>query len=158
MSTNKALYGINNQAITITLNGLAAGAARCSLAVDNTSNLFLDALVQLKLTTGNATEVGNVEIFAYGTANGGSDYGDDVSGTDAAATLTIPPNLKLIGTMTMPNPGAANTVYRSNPMSVAAAFGGRLPDHWGIVVMNNANALNSSGCSAWYQGVQEQVV
>lgn len=156
--TDKALYGTNNQSITITLNSLSAGAARGSTAVDNTTNLFLDALVQVKITTGGSTESGNLEIFAYGTADGGSDYGDGVSGTDGAVTLTNPPNLRLIGTLTLPNPGATNTIYRTNPMSVAAAFGGRLPDHWGIVVVNNSSALNSSGCSAWYQGVEEELV
>jgi hypothetical protein len=39
-------------------------------------------------------------------------------------------------------------------MSVAGAFGGRLPPKWGIVVRNYCGVTwHSSGCSAWYQGV-----
>lgn len=51
MATVKTLYGANNQAITCTITSLANatgsyGAGRASTYVDNTVNLFLDALVQ----------------------------------------------------------------------------------------------------------------
>lgn len=155
-STFESKYGTSNQAISCTLTSLANNGQRGSAAIDNTSNLFLDAFVQVKIKSGasGTSAAGVVNIYAYGTADGGSDYGDGVSGTDAAATLTSPPNLRLIGILNM----VANSVtYVSNPMSVAAAFGGFLPDHWGIVVENKSGGtFDGTTASAWYQGLQQQ--
>jgi hypothetical protein len=160
MSTVKAKFGPNNQPITITLDSLSAGDSQCSLAIDNTINKFLDALVVIQTVSPIGQHAGQVRVWVYGSSNGGSDYGDGVPGTDSLVTLTEPRNLHLIGVMTMPNPSSSlGTVYTSNPMSVAMAFSGRLPDHWGIVVENhmNNNAFGPSGNSAWYQGTYEQV-
>lgn len=163
MSTIKSLYGTNGQAITCTLTSLAnasgpQGAGRASTAIDNTSNLFLDALVQLKIKT-SASALANdkaIYVYAYGTADGGTDYTDGITGTDAGFTATNPPNVKLIGVI---NAVAVSTTYVGGPFSVAAAFGGMLPDHWGIFVVNfTGQALDATVASAWYQGVQAQAV
>jgi hypothetical protein len=157
-STIKALYGSNNQSITCTLTSLANNGQRGSAAVDNTTNLYLDAMVQLKIKTGGSG-IGNpsqINVYAYGTSDGGTDYTDAVTGTDASQTLTSPPNVKLIGVI---NVTAASTTYVGGPFSVAAAFGGILTDHWGIVVENKTGgAFDGTTASAWYQGVQQQVV
>jgi hypothetical protein len=160
MSFVKPLYGSNNQAITCTFTSLANSGQRSGAAIDNTSNLYLDALVQIKIKTASSSTsaTGNVNIYAYGTADGGTDYGGGESGmgTDAGVTLTAPPNIRLIGVV---NCVANSTVYLGGPFSVAAAFGGVLPDHWGIVVENQTGAtLDASVGSAWYQGVQAQIV
>ena len=155
-TTFESKYGANGQALTITLTSLASAGQRGSAAVDNTANLFLDALVQLKIKTGTVVAPSVINVYAYGTADGGTDYGDGVTGTDAAQTLTSPPNLTLIGVINCP---ANATTYVSNPMSVARAFGGVLPDHWGIVVENKTGAaFDASVASAWYQGVLGQGV
>lgn len=158
MATIKSLYGANNQSITITLTSRPNANQRGSLAIDNTSNLYLDAFVQLKIKTNasGTSATGFVVIYAYGTADGGTDYGDGVTGTDADQTLTSPPNLRVLGII---NAVANATTYTSNPFSVASVFGGKLPDHWGIVVENDTGAtLDASVGSAWYQGIQAQVV
>lgn len=157
-STIRSLYGTSNQSITCTITSLANAAQRGSTAIDNTSNLYLDALVQLKIKTNasGTSATGYILVYAYGTADGGSDYGDGVSGTDGAATLTVPPNLRILGVI---NAVANSITYISNPFSVAALFGGKMPDHWGIVVENQTGAtLDASIGSAWYQGVQAQIV
>jgi hypothetical protein len=49
--------------------------------------------------------------------------------------------------------------YKSEPMSVAAAFGGILPDHWGIALENKTGGtLDASTGSAFYQGINQQAV
>jgi len=152
----KAKYGTSNQAITCTINSLANAGARASTAVDNSANLFLDALVQLIIVSAAASTsaTGAVEVYAYGTADGGTTYSDSASGTDAAITLTVPPNARLIGVL---NVVANSTTYEGPPMSVAAAFGGVLPDHWGIIAVNKSGAtLAAAGNSAFYQGVYGQ--
>ena len=148
-------YGVNNQTITITLNSLASTSQRQSTVVNNTSAVFRDALVQIQIKTAAAavSTTGIVNIYAYGSANGGTNYGDTVTGTDGAVTLTSPPNLKIIGTI---NAVANATVYDSNPFSVAAVFGGKLPQYWGIVVENKTGAAfdaTAGNFKAFYQGV-----
>jgi hypothetical protein len=150
----KAKFGTNNQAITCTITSLASATQRGSTAIDNTTNVFLDALVQVKVKTGTIVAPSVVNIYAYGTSNGGTDYTDGVSGVDGNVTLTSPPNAILIGTIQCP---ANTTTYVGGPLSVAAAFNGTLPDHWGIVVENlTGAALDASVGSAWYQGVLAQ--
>lgn len=156
-STIKALYGANAQAITCTLASLATGSARSALAIDNTSNLYLDVLVQvaIKVTTPSAT--GYINIYAGATTDGGTTYTDG-GGTDAALTLVSPPNIKLIGRLNTPTNTAT---YKSQPMSVSAAFGGVLPDHWFIVIENQSGvSLDSTEGNhiKQYQGIQSQSI
>ncbi len=155
MSNVKTAYGSNNQAITITLTSLANNAQRQSTAIDNTANLFLDALVFLKIKSGAASGTGYFNVYAYGTSDGGTTYSDGATGTDGTITLTSPPNMRLIGVVNM----VANAVtYEGGPFSVAAAFGGVLPDHWGIVVENKSGAaFDGTTASAWYQGAYATV-
>lgn len=157
-STGKIQYGSNNQSISISLNGLGGTSSRCSAAIDNSVNLFLDALVCVNLNSGssaNGYEDGQVLIYAYGTSDGGSTYTDGMPGTDSAVTPTDPSNLKLIGQLNSETSGQK----KAGPFSVARAFGGILPEKWGIVVRNNAgNALGGPTNSAWYQGIYGQVV
>ncbi len=75
MSDIKTKYGNSNQAIAVTINGLANDAKRESTAVDNSTNCFLDALVQVKIATNPAADSTgdkSVYVYAYGTADGGT--------------------------------------------------------------------------------------
>lgn len=154
----KPLYGSSNQAITITVTSLTNGSAQASTVVDNTSNLYEDVLVVVKIkTAGSSTSAtGYVNIYAYATADGGTTYPEGISGSNSSATLTSPPNLILIGSISAV---ANSTTYTCEPLSVAWAFGGRLPAKWGIVVENKTGAtLDASIGSAWYQGLNDQAV
>lgn len=73
MSVVKPVYGTNNQTITCTFTSLSNNSARCAAVVDNTSALFLDALVQVLVKSGAASTLstGVVNVYAYGTSNGG---------------------------------------------------------------------------------------
>jgi hypothetical protein len=133
-SVTKVTYGTST-AITCTLASLAGGSARESTALDNTSNLFLDVLVYVacKLQTGTPGSDKQINVYVYGSEDG-TNYTDNATGTDAAITLRSPSNLRVIGVLATPDSGALT--YKSNPMSVAAAFGGVMPRKWGIVVEN----------------------
>jgi hypothetical protein len=165
MANVKSAYGSNAQAFTITLASLASGtgvygAGRTSVAVDNTSNLFLDALVQVKVKTSASalTAPSVVYVYAYATVDGGTTYGDGIAGTDSAFTATNPPNVPLLGTINCPS---TSTTYISRVMSMAGAFGGVLPDHYGIFVVNfTGQALDSTAgnLSALWQGVYSTVI
>lgn len=161
-TTTKPLYGTNNQAITLTLNALTASltVGRASTAVDNTGNLFDDALVvvQIKMpAAGSPANSKAVWVYAYATADGGATYTDGATGSDAGFTRTDPANLPLLGVV---NCVANTTTYRAGPWSVASVFGGTLPDHWGIACFNDTGLtlFADTNSKAWYQGVQFQNV
>jgi hypothetical protein len=156
VSTTKLLYGANNQIIGITLNSLANNNARQSDSISNTTTLFLDALVFARVSTTSASATGFLNIYAYGTADGGTTYTNNAAGTDSAFSMPTNPNLRLIGVV---NVAAANATYSAGPFSVAVAFGGILPSSWGVVIENRSGVtLNSSGHSVFYQGIYSQTV
>ena len=154
----KAKYGTSNQTITCSLASLTNNSQRQSTAIDNTTNLFLDALVLVKVKTGSSgtSSSGTINIYAYATVDGGTTYSDVATGTDGGVTLTSPPNVVLIGVI---NAVANSTTYKSAVMSVAAAFGGVLPDHWGIIIENKSGGTLDStegNHAKLYQGVLAQ--
>lgn len=159
MATVKTAYGSQNQAITITLNSLASSAnvGRSSLAIDNTTNLWLDAMVSLILPVAAGTPANDkaIYVYAYGTSDG-TNYTEAVTGTDASFTILSPTSLKLIGVVPVSTGGIT---YYPGPFSVAQGFGGSLPEKWGLVVVNYTGiALGSAGASANYQGLDATVV
>lgn len=154
----KEKFGASNQAITCTVTSLANGGARASSAIDNSANLYFDELVFVKIKSNAAgtSATGTVNVYAYATADGGTTYTESATGSDAGITLTSPPNARLIGVI---NVVANSLTYNAGPFSVAAAFGGVLPDHWGIIIENKTGAaLDASIGSAWHQGILAQSV
>lgn len=153
----KTKYGTSNQTITLSMSAMPnSGAVSCA-GIDNTTNLFIDALVQIntKTDTTGVSAVGVMNVYAVGTADGGTTYAE--GGTHAAVTMTNPPNARLIGVI---NTVANNTAYKGGPFSVANAFGGVLPDHWAIIVENRTGAqlmATTTVHSIFYQGVYGQI-
>lgn len=160
MSVFKSDYDTTGT-FTITLASLTNTSVRAGTAIDNTTSLYLDAVVQLLVKTGGSSTSasGFLNIYAFGTANpSGPTYPEGITGTDGGITLTVPTNLKLIGTI---NAVANATSYTSEPMSVAAAFGGVLPQKWGIAVENQTGGTldsTSGNFAAYYQGIWGQSV
>ena len=154
----KNKYGANNQTITITLASLGNGSERQSTAIDNSTNVFQDVLVFVKAKSGASavSAAGYLNVYAFGSVDGGTTYSENAGASDAAITLTNPPNVPFIGQVNM----VANaTSYYAGPFSVAQAFGGSLPDHWGIIIENKTGAaLDATGgnFAVIYQGVLSQ--
>ena len=150
MATTKIAYA-SSTSITITAGSLAAGSARESAAIDNTSNLYLNAfvMVQATLSAGSPSADKLVHIFAAGSEDGSS-WTDNATGSDAGLTLRSPTNLVPIGYISTPDSGAL--LYKSHPLYVGRAFGGLLPRKWSIVVYNNTG-LNFSAFTATYTGI-----
>jgi len=159
MAVIKPLYGTNNQIITITLASLGNNVQKASSAIDNTSNLFRDVLLMVKIKTGasGAVAASCINIYVFGTADGGTTYSDNIAAA-GTVTLTSPPNMTLVDTIACP---ANSTTYVSKLVSIAWAFGGVLPDHWGIVVENKFGGTldaTAGNFAAWYQGINDQAV
>lgn len=145
-------YGTQGQAITITLASLANATLRQSAVIDNSVALHHDALVEISIKTGasGVSTTGYVDVYAYGTANNGTTYSGGATGADAA--FTNAGNIKRLGRISAV---AAATSY-TDVFSVAAAFGGVLPQKWGIIVDNETGAaLDSTEANHLkvYQGV-----
>jgi hypothetical protein len=150
-----AKFGTSNQALTITLASLAASATvgRASTAVDNSTNLYLDALVTAILESGTVSGNKQALLYGYASNDGGASYSEGATGTDAAFTRNDPTNLKLVGVIEMP---ANATVYRAT-FSLARAFDGTMPERWGVALFNDSGVALSSTAGnnkVIYQGVK----
>lgn len=160
MADIKQKFGTSNQTISITIASLANGSANASTAIDNSTNLYMDALVSLKVKSpaSSTSSSGSVVLYAYGTADGGTTYTEGATGTLAGITLTSPTNARLLGVV---NVVANGTTYIAGPFAVAAAFGGTLPEKWGVIMLNSTGGTldSASGNHAMvYQGVYAQSV
>jgi hypothetical protein len=160
MADRKLAFGSASQGITITLASLAQAAARQSTAIDNTSNLFLDAMVYLAIPilTGTPGSDKAIYIYAFGSEDG-TNYDDNAGATDAAITLRVPSNLRFLDVILTPDSGALT--YKKVIPSVARAFGGILPPKWGIVIKNMTNlAFNATegNLIKEYRGIYETII
>lgn len=149
MTTASIVYG-SATALTI---GLSTGplasdtnlvAGRESTAIDNTSDLAIDAIVFGKVTTGTTpTNSRQIEVYLYGSVDG-TNFSGGASGSDANLTPQTKDLLRLL--QIIPTNNTSNQAYTWGPFSVAQAFGGTMPANWGVyVVHNTAVALNSTG-------------
>lgn len=147
MASVKIAYGTAT-AFTKTNANLATSATAGwqSNAIDNTSNLYLDALVEIELAAVNTAPANSRAIFLYAFAlvdSSGSAYtstGDGVpSGSEG--TITFPDITSLLVVMPLlgfvPYP-VQNKAINGGPFSVAACFGGRLPPKWGVAMINHS--------------------
>jgi hypothetical protein len=158
MADFKTKYGTIGQPITVTLTSLADGGLRQATAVDNETDLYIDALVGGKIKTGSTVgSNGYVAVYASGLVDNSPMYGGDASGTDSAYTGKAE-NLRFLGVIKANGNG---TTYAFGPWSVAAAFDGLLPPKWTLVFENKTGAaLSASGSDhlVEYQGIHEQSV
>jgi hypothetical protein len=157
-ATVKPLYAAQTT-MTITLASLASAAARASTAVSNTTNLYEDVLLFFKCTLAAAgvSATGYINIYGFGSIDGGTTYPEGLTGTDGAATLSAPPNLVLLAQLTA-NTNGKTVTY--GPISFCRQYGlDRLPGLWGIVVQNQTGAaFNATAGNHFvqYQGTNGQ--
>lgn len=161
MASIKQAFGTAT-AFTITLNSLASSgtAGRESTVVDNSTDLMLDALVEVRISYPNSAPANDkaIYVFAYGSLDG-TNYPEGLTGADAAYTFlgsagALTTALRLIGTI----PANQNTDKRYGPFPVAPAFGGILPVKWGIACLNySGQTLAASNNAAQYRPVYASV-
>jgi hypothetical protein len=131
-------YGTTTSLTVSGLATLANGSSATSSTVDNTTNLFIDVLLELTFTTGTVSATGTVELWAKGSIDN-TDFDDDVNDRLIAA-------VGLTGT-------TAQT--RKRVAGLAAAFGGTLPPYWQIRVRNATGAALTAGALS-YRGATLQ--
>jgi len=169
----RTLYPVTStQVVTISLGGLVNDSANFlqgweSTAVNNTANVDLDHLVSGIIKAGTTPTLGNrIEIWVYAprrVASGTPTYPDVFDGTDSTETVTsrnvLFSALRLLHTIIVD--ATTDRDYFIPPTSIAALFGGQLPQFWGLFVINGSGAaLNATGGNhvIEYLRVQAQTV
>lgn len=139
MSNSIAAYGAATS-LTITLTSVANNAARESLKVDNTTNRFLDALLEFSVTLGGVP-TGDVEVYLAASL-AGSVWPDAVTGADAALTIADVRNLIYMGTIACPAAGPNRAIW---PTSMGPNAALTLPPWWSIVLLNKSGQTITAG-------------
>lgn len=146
MTTASPLYGTTT-AMTITLASLASDtnlvAGRQSTVVSNGTDDAIDALVGGKVTTGTSpTASRQIEVWLFGSYDD-TEYSGGAGASDAALTPDAKGLLKLL--QIIPTVNTSDKAYRWGPFSVAQAFGGTMPENWGVYIVHNTGVnLNST--------------
>ena len=169
MATTTLNYGANTT-ITMDLANLGSSATlvagRESAQVDNTTNEFMDAIVQGVISVGTTpTANTSINIYAYGSnASVATTNIDTLDGADSAVTLTntgVLYSAVKLGAVINVLVNTTNVAYNVAPFSVAQLFGGTLPKYWGLYVAHNTgvnlrnNAVNTNSFS--YYGVKYDI-
>lgn len=118
---------------TFTIASLANGAGRASGEIDNSSNLYIGAVLHLKIKTGasGVSATGYVEIYLL-RSNDGTSYDDAYAGSDAAYT---PVNAERIGIMA----AVANATTYEMVIEIP-----ELPEYYAIGIYNATGAALDS--------------
>jgi hypothetical protein len=172
-----------NATITMDLINLASSATlvagRESSEIDNTTNKYLDALVQGVVSVGTTpTANTTISIYVYGSdrslttagawptggvLDSGSPTGG-LDGVDSAETLTnsgVLYSMLKLGAIINVLVNTSDVAYYVAPFSVAQLFGGVMPQFWGLYVAHNTgvnlrnNAVNTN--SFRYAGIKYDI-
>lgn len=156
MATQTINYSANTT-ITMNLANIATSstwiAGRQSTEIDNTTNKYVDCLVEGSVSVGTTPTANTViNVFVWGADTAPSTTAIDViTGTDS----TLSPGITNTGVLySMFRLGAAINVlvntsdiaYPIAPFSIAQLFGGVMPKYWGLFVSHNTgvNLRNTS--------------
>jgi hypothetical protein len=169
MATATISYS-DNTAITFDISSLGTSstfvAGRESTQVDNTTNKFVDCIVNVDGITGHATTqpaVGQlIQLYCWGADTSLATTAiDTLDGTDSAETLahvSVLNSLRLAGVATVTVATAA-LVYYIQPFSVAQLFGGVMPKFWGLFLAHNHTGALAASQSALfsYNGIKYDI-
>lgn len=163
MADRKLAYA-TAASMTITLTSLGSAAYCESTAVDNGTNLYLDAFVGGRVQIGAVTADGQIEFYAYGSWDG-TLYTAGLTGSNAAITWGTTGGVDSYNDLVPLGSVAVDTTddnddVKFGPFSIAAAFGGRVPPKWGVVVKNSTGvAFHATGTNneMKYRGVYETI-
>ena len=133
--------------------------------IDNTSNLYNDVLVQGLWTCGTTpTANTSVNIYVWGShTSAGTTAIDVIEGTASAETITsagVLSSFLRLAAVGVVDSTTSDRGYPIGPFSVAALFGGNMPQFWGLFISHNSgvNSNTTAGNHVWkYTGVKYTV-
>ena len=144
------------------VNSLASSltaVAQTDVITPSTAANITDIIVRFTIAVGTITPSAStvINFYAFGSEDGttypgGSSTAEVLGSSAGAVTLaSVGNNLKWIGSIICHTSGIS---FKTQPMNLAAAFGGTLPRKIGFVVQNQTGAaLSSTGHSASYTEV-----
>jgi hypothetical protein len=146
MATATISYS-SNTTITMNLSALAASATyvagRESSQIDNTTNKYMDALVQGSFTVGTTPAItGGLAVYVWGadTSLATTALGT-LDGTDSDESLTTTQlGMLKLGAFVPVLVNTSDTKYWIPSFSVASRFGGIMPKFWGLYVAHSMTA------------------
>lgn len=169
MATKNLLNYETPGQVACSIASLASGSSRESAVVDNSSALYQDRLISLTFTLASGSPTTNgpyVNIYANGSNDGtlwpiiqlSSAAPFATGGGDASVgAIGAPTNLRLIGSFGLQtSTTSAERTFRTEPMSVAQAFGGVLPPKFSIVVENQTGVAFSSSTTTTTNYLEQQ--
>jgi len=122
MGTIKQVYAAEATIATTGLSDLADGSTALSDAIDNTTNLYLGAEIECKLTGTATTGVDNVDVYLVRSSDG-TDFG-------TYATEEGKANVQFIGSVALNTNTAVVKLFRIE----------QLPPHWRLLFDNQSGA------------------
>lgn len=134
-----SLAATNTQTVTITLTSVTNGSSATSSAIDNSTNLFVSALVKVQVKTNAAgtSATGSCSVYLIRSTDGGTAYDD---------------GLFLGSLATVANATTYTRIFSTESL-------GSLGTSWKIQVINNSGAtLDGTTGSAQFTGVKYTVV
>lgn len=136
MVTLKPIYGTKT-AITISLNGLGNGNIAISDAIDNSTNRYQDFLIEITIS-GTATTTAWLDVRLLPSEDG-TNFGTwDSAIPLGTINLSVSPQTAHFSLL--------NALFQA-------------PKYFKIAVKNNTgSALSASGNSAYYQGINIEIV
>lgn len=153
---------LGNVGITFDISSLATSATfvagRESIEIDNTSNLFIDVLVDVKGILGHASTAPTIgqtiKLYIWGSdVSLGTTPIDVLDGTDSAETLghvSVLDSLHLVDSPAVTVATAALKYYIL-PFSVAPFFGGNMPKFWGLFLAHNHTGALAASQTGLFQ-------
>jgi len=151
--------------LTLTgLNGLASTAYWGSAAVDNSTSGFLDVHVGGKIViNGTIAANGYIEVYAYGSYDG-TTFTSGLNNVSLPGAITWGTNTSVLGYQDLRLLGVASIEATDDgdmvefcAFSIAQAFGGFVPQKWGVVIKNSTGAAfdaTGTGNELAYTGVK----
>lgn len=144
------------QTFTLTLASLAnsaVGVGRQSTLIDNSSDLYLSALVSLNIKVGTTPTAGSL-IYVYllrSNADSTPIADDNAGASDAGITIVNAPLLGTIRVLDATTGANYRAIFDTSQL-------GPLGSKWGIAIVNSSGvALNASeGVYSW-RGVQKTI-
>lgn len=165
MTTQKIAYAASVAVFGSTdLDSLASSSTWLagweSAVIDNTTNLYVDALLAGRFKANNtAPTAGQIQVWVGAILNDTPTYPDVLDGTSSAETITsadIRNSIMKLAAVIVTDT-TANRVYEFSPVSVAQLFGGIMPNKWFVFVTHSMvqtlNVTGSAGGQCWYTGI-----
>lgn len=165
-ATGKYVRGTPTTFTITNLNSLAnsATAGWQSVRVDNTSNLYTDYLINVKVDMANTSPANDKAMYVYLCPwyyDGSTWYANSggtttlPSGSEGTYTIASPNNLVPLGILAYTTADA----IMQGAFTLSSAFGQDMPDGWSLVIINYTGAaIASSGNVVQYTGLNNKLV